>query len=130
MTKKNKTQLPMEEQLQDPMLSRLFSKLPLLENGTLFTERIMESIREADIRRKKRSKTVAFILLGLTSLFGLALVGISIYYAFIMNKPADESLFKISLPDSGLFYIVPFVFFFYLTLDLYLTHRIKKKNKS
>lgn len=90
----------------------------------------MSRIREVDARRKRRAKTLFYIAIGLVSVLGLILSLVVIQMIF-RDSPTKVTDSYTDLPDAlsgGAVYLVPCVFFFYLSIDLWLSLRRDKSS--
>lgn len=131
MKKDSKTYIPHESSLRDEGLSHLFARLPEPEASHPEVRRaIMSRIREVDARRKRRAKTLFYIAIGLVSVLGLilSLVVIQMIFRDSPTKVTDSYTDLADALSGGAVYLVPCVFFFYLSIDLWLSLRRDKSS--
>lgn len=90
----------------------------------------MSRIREVDARRKRRAKTLFYIAIGLVSVLGLilSLVVIQMIFRDSPTKVTDSYTGLLDALSGGAVYLAPCVFFFYLSIDLWLSLRRDKSS--
>lgn len=131
MKKNNRTYIPHESQLKDEGLSHLFARLPQPEaSRPEARHEIMSRIREIDVRRRRRAKLLFYIAIGLVSVLGLilSLVVIQVIFRDSPTTVTDSYTGLLDTLSGGAVYLVPCVFFFYLSIDLWLSLRRDKSS--
>ncbi len=125
MKRNNATKYP-ENSLQDENLKKLFDGM---HSGKTNDEHdrfngIMQRIRAAETRRAQRNKFIIFALMSVLIVCALILTA-WVFYHFFISKP--EFIQSIKPNFIGIF--IPMVFFFYLMLELWLSHRFRSRKK-
>lgn len=124
--KRNKATQYTENNRQDDSLKRLFGTVqsnPTSRENDLVNG-IMQRIRAAEARRAKRNKFIILALMSVLMVCALTLTAWVVFHFFI-SKPG----FIQNIRPNFLGIFIPMVFFFYLMLELWLSHRVRSGKK-
>ncbi|MDO4770577.1 hypothetical protein [Porphyromonas sp.] len=124
---------PQESLLKDEGLSHLFAQLPSIEpSSTDLKWSVMSRIREIDNRRKKREKVIFYLCISLVIVLGIAASVFVIHYLFSDASEEMRAAYSGMAETLGnpMIYIVLCTIFFYLSIDLWVSHRCKSRKSK